>query len=322
MSRMHTGLALGVVLVAAWMPCWRTAGNEREDAPASDKKGLRIHEWGVLLRQGCYIGKAAGGNGAEPPAFFQRFPLPPSGFSFQDLAEKPVLHIYVTEPTPLTVTVRFGRKGNPTLAWPPAEVKNSLGYTLTWKLQAGAKSPQPPGVPSGHWVEAARKVGASRLICGKDAEDFLFYEGSIEVPCGCTIFKGLNGNYCTSFDMIGLGPEEAWYLEDGKGIHIPDGRATPERPRPQAFEIKPSELKTLNVLALRTQLAAALARAGLSEKEAGVLLDLWMPEFVKPGKRLIYVMPREIYDGLFPINVTPRPEELQRVGLVVDTVIP
>ena len=40
------------------------------------------------------------------------------------------------------------------------------------------------------------------------------------------------------------------------------------------------------------------------------------------GPRLVHVLPRAEYDRLLPIRFTPQPEELVRVGLVVQEVSP
>jgi hypothetical protein len=59
-------------------------------------------------------------------------------------------------------------------------------------------------------------------------------------------------------------------------------------------------------------LAAALA--GLYKKEAAALVEIWNEEFFKTeGVRLLAVLARDAYDRLLPIEITPKPDELERV---------
>ena len=85
---------------------------------------------------------------------------------------------------------------------------------------------------------------------------------------------------------------------------------------------EPSPMAEATRERLQEELLNPLTRAGLSKAEAEALLTIWIPELLKPGLRLVYVLPRAEYDRLLPIRFTPQPEELQRVGLVVQEIAP
>ena len=320
---MPTRSRLLVVLAAAALSAaWAKSEEPARQRPASAPvlKGLKAPEWGVFL----VGGKTVAGGGGEAPDFVQRVEIPPqqSESPQENLspAKEPVIHVYVprsTSPTPLTVTVGFPT-GRPELAWPCCKAgwgylgcpQKDLYPTLTWDLHVGgALDLKQRGVPENHWISAARKVDSDFLVTRDthEAERFLFYEGKTtvepQVRIHDLVHPGITTGACV-FDSEG--PSEAWCVLGGVFFH-----AMGLQPG------KPSRVTGCESKDLEAQLSLALTGAGLSKAEAKALLTIWMPELTKPGTRLVYAMPRTHYDKLLPIDFTPAPEELVRVGLVI-----
>ena len=284
-------------------------------------KGLRIHEWGVFLLGGKGVHAGAGG---EPPTFIQRVEMPsePAPEPEPLSVDKPVLHIYAPKPIDLEVRVAFPG-GTPKLAWPRGTPVwtgcQEKAPGISWSLKVGGEGePQPPKVPDGHWIGLTRKVGSDRVCAGNDVERFLFYEGAVgNLQVGVSVDRDGQGCMLSSATV-----DEAWLLEAGDGslACLHDGKliTPPGMMRKRGFV----PAKGTSKEALRAEFDKVLATAGLSDKESAAVLDIWMPELVKPGKRLVYVLPREEYDRLLPIVFDPMPEELKRVGLVIQEIQP
>jgi hypothetical protein len=65
-------------------------------------------------------------------------------------------------------------------------------------------------------------------------------------------------------------------------------------------------------------LLAQLKKTGLFADEAGSLVALWEKDLLQAeGLTLFYRFPQEEYDRQLPLTLTPRPEQLLRVGLAV-----
>ena len=285
-------------------------------------KGLRIHEWGVFLAGGK---ASVAGGGGESPTFVQRVEMPPLPEASDDPKKRveclePVLHVYAPKPLDLSVSVSFP-SGKPLLAWPrcnPEWTRSASGNQpmLSWSVKAGGEGAvQPPKVPDEHWIGLARKVGSDLLRSsdGRDAESFLFYEGKVDYAPQVEVRTQEKG----AFGITSPAVPEAWVVQGGEKPLRGIGRALNEirglvqvRPEPVTAE------------ALRAEFAKAMTAAGLSDKEAGALLGIWMPHLTKPGTRAVYLLPREEYDRILPVSFDPAPEELVRVGLVVQEIQP
>jgi hypothetical protein len=60
--------------------------------------------------------------------------------------------------------------------------------------------------------------------------------------------------------------------------------------------------------------------AGMTAEEARAIVDVWRDDLLhRPGFLVISRMPPELYDRMFPLKVTPEPDERVRVGMVFDT---
>lgn len=306
-------LVLAALALASAASAKSICREQRQRAePPPPMKGLRIHEWGVFLA-GKAGTRAAAGSG-ESPGFLQKISVPeaPDPDAEPDECREPVIHVYAPQAMDLKASVSFS-EGAPELAWPTAEATRRPYPTLSWSLKVLKEDgPETPKVPEGHWIAAARKAG-SDLLVSKDgrAERFLFYEGRSSVPSEAEVACE-NGEY-TFFTHL---PTDLWVVEGGKSLRCARAHG------PLGLKNVPRAAEAVEEEALRKELSAALVKAGLNEPEAGALLTAWMPELSKPGARLLYLLPREDYDRLLPVEFAPSPEEFVRVGLVVREVSP
>ena len=107
-----------------------------------------------------------------------------------------------------------------------------------------------------------------------------------------------------------MSTERAIFLADG--VEYTESRV--ERSGPSAVGVARGDM-----VALRARLDGELRARGLSEAEARSLLETWRDElFSSPVPRAISFVPRQLYDFMLPIRVTPEPQELVRVGLVIE----
>ena len=75
--------------------------------------------------------------------------------------------------------------------------------------------------------------------------------------------------------------------------------------------------------AIAQRMKKALRAEGLTEPEANALLQTIERGFLTtPGVRVISILPRCIYDWALPLNISPKPEEVVRVGLLWKECVP
>ena len=75
------------------------------------------------------------------------------------------------------------------------------------------------------------------------------------------------------------------------------------------------ELATLDKTGatLERDLERLLIAEALYEKEARAMIKTWRDSWFEEGLRVFYVLPRKVTDGVLPIQIEPRPDELVRV---------
>ncbi|MCB0411151.1 MAG: hypothetical protein KDD22_01410 [Bdellovibrionales bacterium] len=80
------------------------------------------------------------------------------------------------------------------------------------------------------------------------------------------------------------------------------------------------------VATAREQLLKSLIKAGLFADEARCMVDTWESGYFKtPGLRILYVLNRQEVEEILPVQVSPLPDELNRVfvgriEILLDTV--
>ena len=78
-----------------------------------------------------------------------------------------------------------------------------------------------------------------------------------------------------------------------------------------------------DLIAFRRELERTARAQGLNAAEARSLLDTWgdelfgVPGGPAPAPRLVYFITRARYDAMLPLRVSPTPDAVVRVGLVI-----
>lgn len=305
-----------LTLVACVVAFHSGAPGAAQQSARRDMPQLRVHEWGVWIveRQRISLDALA----AEAPPFVVRArestppARPPSMQAIPVVPEhrptvrKPVIFFYADAPVDVRVEVAF-RGGEPWLLYPQAS--EARANRLMWRGRVGAAGTPPPVDPD-HWWQNLRDVGAQGFATDRGGfERFLFYDG------------------VARFDAP---------FRFSPSVGVPEPRVAPT-PRAEGplFVVSPrglvehdrrggvwAEVHRGASTEVRARLRPALLARGLSAAESDALLDVWSDELVGAGRaggaHAVYFISRAAYDRMLPIRVTPRPDELVRVGLVIE----
>ncbi len=302
--------------------------------PHPPTSGLRVHEWGVWkVREGQiqHLADLA----RESPAFVRRATAraeSPGG----TLSRKPVVYVYADRPTELTVRVGFtggnawlfypgvsmepgssrpgclGVGGGPALrdraAVRPCEPPDHLRWSVRAVPRGGAALPE---VARGHFWNHLRSVPSATLEAPDgSAEKFLFYDGPVAFR---TAYRARRDDRSVTIERLGdagasemiVANGDRWVAASGLAPGLA-ARVGIDRPWP----VQPHDV--------RTEIRERLRAAGLSAHEADSLVRTWQPEIEAEGLRAFWLLPRAEYDALLPIEISPPPTDLVRVGLVIE----
>ncbi len=278
--------------------------------PIPVQHDLIAHEWGVwVLEGGRQVALAE--LAAEVPPFVHRAPAvgpaPPLHHRPPAVSRKPVLFLYATGQMQVRVQVGF-TGGTPRLHYPAAQaVAGPTGGGLHWDLRVSPnleRSPAP--VVAGHFWHDLRAAGASYVTAvDGTTERFLFYDGPVAFEPSFLVQHRPGGAQVSPTST-----ERVVYLIEGD--RFVEAEVDPNTHASRA-------LLQGDMEALRTRLAAEAMARGLTSGETTALLDTWRDELFAPGRRrAVYFVPREAYDRMLPLAITPAPSALVRVGLVID----
>jgi hypothetical protein len=318
-------------------------------ALAADKapvhKGLVVHEWGVFRAHddGEMANADARAIWDELPKFMyghgggRELPVDSGRPGPVEIRLRPLVFFHT--PQPLAVTMRIDFPGGlPGVWWPgtrsPAVVvgkRPAVGSHLEWQLQLKDtprdRRPRQAGyreVPRGHWVERTRAVKCADVfaIFGNgptdlDREKFVFYDGIFPQAkrLNVTVDKG----------RVGLVSQVRYPVYDVTVIdRRGDGKVRVARVEKLDAAAAVKEVAWAEVERAKFPAEAAdalvkqLVAAGLYKDEAGSLLDACRRDLLETdGVSVFYRVPQEEYDRCLPIKLTPQPESLVRVGLVL-----
>jgi hypothetical protein len=180
---------------------------------------------------------------------------------------------------------------------------------------------------SGRRWRARSKESSAWLSSQDQAERFLYYEGP--TTARSPVKASLAGDTLTlvTRDVYGY-VHKRWRTFAGSGPTglFVNARTTPAR----AFSFESQDrLDSKQILPLVDQtwvegdgveqtFLAMLLEQGLTEEEAGKLLDCWRERFFQvPGQRLLTLLTRAEYDRMCPLQVRPPATETVRVGIVL-----
>ena len=317
------------------------------DADASS--GLVVHEWG-------FVWEAAPGMDeptaldmvGELPAFVHTFfeqsdgdvqvsdrllaSLEVGSFGYRQARQTrpartgtrsdPFVFFYTDRPQRVDVRVGFAI-GRP-VAWYPNVVEISP-IALEWNdVKITPRRPKGRRMKSlrtaatdGPWrgLAEARHVPAAYVTHGAHTERFLFYESEIEFPA-CLLFE-------SSEERETLTNTRRFPLRDVHIIGPPgDDRITfISRIEPgETIELAGNDrVHTAGRATLAEHLALYMTAAGLTSEEARHAAQTMLARsFTEaPGRKAVYRMPDAIYDAIYPLQITPEPDAIVRVGMVL-----
>ncbi len=305
---------------------------------ADDPSPFVVHEWGTFTSMQGSDGVVLDGLYHEeaelPPFVYRRSAQKYAHAEIRQKMETPVLYFYTPKEMTARVRVDFPQgvmtqwypqayEFGPELAAEGASPK-AVGGFLDWGTIAlapdrGQTAPLPEA-PAGDPWNFARETDAALVKAswghkGADEwEKYLFYRGlgTFRLPIEVVEDWG--------FLVIKNRGDRA--LEHVVVLSVQNGKASFEVVPPiQAGEStarlkSPLATRTVeaNAEALGKALEEALVANGLYAKEASAMVRTWEKSwFHTPGFRVLYVVPREWTDGLLPLTVDPKPDELVRV---------
>ncbi len=334
-KRFPSGAQLLVLTFVFSINSAMTHGQPAALAPDTSKpktptaKGLVVHEWGVLVK----------GN-TKTPLLMAPNELITGLPEFVTLHEnqyktrkvyrpwnKPVIHFY--GPSNIDIHVQLiTAKGRPTAYFPKPELIEETFWSMgdgtieavgmTWKGKLTTDAPKTlPTVNEKHWWQTARTIPGLYFQQEKQSERFIFYEGTAHQAA--TIIGMVKDDTLTLINndeaksgrvLLIIADNGKRYLHTVESI---EGRTGIELSRKQLMN-KPTDEKAI-LDACRAQWRAF----GMTADEAAAITDIWKDDLLQDtGFLMISRMPPRHYDAMFPLRITPQPEELVRVGMVFD----
>jgi hypothetical protein len=297
-----------------------------------------VHEWGVatIMNGSTAIGAARSegatfAGGVEKPEELPKFVETFKGFFDMTIenwknmpVRKPIVYFYAKKRMQVDVRVSIPR-GRPHAWWPltgdvaprPAfpgrgkglgqlgelpkveEMKPENGM-LHWPaivLDPATALPQPA---ADGWWPLARKTASTPVVADTLSDKFLFYDALTFVDAGLDIEWTRDGK-------VKLAARSEIPL--AIAVRVKEGACSFA-----AKKLAKGESAELAPAAGTPDLVPPLVAAGLFKDEAAALAEIWKEEFFQaPGARVLAVVPRAAYDALLPIEITPKPDKLERV---------
>jgi len=326
-----------------FLPALMMIGAAASAAEPAVKKGLVVHEWGVFN-----VHRDVASANADLRLVWDALPgfvygqikgrRLPQHWEQIEARDRPLVFFHSAEPVDVKMRVDF--PGGLAGVWWPGTAEPALRQgrptpaapvgTLKWDLRIKQAPParRAPGalalVPKGHWIEAARAVGADDVFSrvgeqgfGYEREKFIYYDGVFPRAKGVDV-KLVDGKavLVNSADHVVFDVTVVDRRADGSV------RLATLAKLDAGMTSAPLSLDVVNtpdfVAWASKRLAGQLTDAGLFDAEAALLVDLWKKDlYGTVGVHLHYRIPQATYDKLLPLTLEPRPEKTVRVGLVV-----
>jgi hypothetical protein len=234
------------------------------------------------------------------------------------VARKPVIFLNARRETNVSLEVRFVG-GDPWLHYPAAQILHDggdPGLRFVGRVAPRAAT-RLAAAPAGHFWEELRSVGASLFLAPDGtAEQFLFYDGPVAFSASFSavsdqapLLRLGSAAETTAFRVTGNTYERWTAVPPGAGA----GAALTYAMRRSGGG---------DLVAFRRELESTARAQGLSAAETRSLLETWRDElFGSPSapapSRLVYFITRARYDAMLPLRVSPTPDAVVRVGLVI-----
>lgn len=314
----------------------------------------KLHEWGVfpIARDAAWAKQDMLAEWQTFPKFFRgnmpgRKLFSPSEIDPPQImtVRKPVVFIHNLNQTAIDMKVTFP-KGRPVVWWPPAiepaspaQAKATKHLRFKFVATGSIGKNLPTGLPlqtipyasvdADHWLNHLRDVECSRITVtgGKIprspsngfAEKFIYYDGVSHAP------KSPIARREKDTVILQSTSDHDWH--DVLVIERIDGRARVSNwidklaAGTNETTISFTDITRNEATArssLQSQLLKRLTSAGLYKDEANALVKVWAPGlFEQDGLLLFYRAPQKTYDTWLPLELTPKPTNMVRVGLVV-----
>lgn len=317
---------------------------------------FEVHEWGVWVRDTVRVRSLDEKNPEKPDEYPSKGLLAAPTALLSGLPEfvlshdknyksrtevpqvwrKPVIHFYGRDALEVQIKV-LTPQGRPMVYWPKPDLIESYHRTLVDKRRMGATTYDAVGMiwkgklsatvpanlpesPAKHWWNTVRSVPGAYLNTENGCERFVFYEATAlqEPTVTARVEKDaivIRNSYDKPSGQVLL------ILNDGKELRWkvvieipPKGEVSVTRKdllapcQPGASLFDDSERQWLSF--------------GLTKEEAHAIVETWKEDLgTRYGFLLISHMPADLYDKMFPLTVTPKPDKIIRAGAVFDTLV-
>ena len=185
--------------------------------------------------------------------------------------------------------------------------------------------------PKYAWWSDLRNVPCSWVGNLNESERFLYYDGPTLAKSPLDVQYDSDEITITKQDIFDLQFFQSIYELESTPKELPTDqricfyiRVTEDEVCEGSFnqlndlKVDLGKLKLDNADELQQQMLAALQHAGLNHAESAGLLKCWTPAFFeKPGQRIVFLLHRDEYDLMCPMDIRPKPTETARVGLVL-----
>lgn len=321
-------------------------------AAAEDEKFV-AHEWGVMVRS--TVLEKPGGEGFRRVAKVGEDPekgktrgvlaapqellgqLPPfvirhaSAYTPRSEARawnKPVIHLYGKEGLSVQIKI-LTPHGRPLAYWPKPKLleetfwfmgsgtTDAVGMLWSGTLSKQAKN-NPAVAKAGHWWLTARDVPGMYLNAEGSSERFVFYEATAyqeplitgSVTAEAIELKNAHGTPSGPvLVIVNTGSKRGW----AKIENVP-AKGSVNVSKEDLFKSDAGESKLLE--ACRAQWEAF----GMTQEEARAIVEIWKPDLLESkGFLMVSKMPGDLFDKMFPLEITPKPDARVRAGVVFDS---
>ena len=184
--------------------------------------------------------------------------------------------------------------------------------------------------------------------------DYLFYEGQMNISQGVVAYVVLHNENVTFYvkniakytisDIFfvygkrydaGMAYMDFYYsrdfcyiesLKSGEEKIVTSKLVDPSKLVPSSY----TSANLNNNESLSEDIIQLLIKQGLTRNESVEFVDYWFHEWFTPSYKyriyeyshLIYTIPQDIYDSLLPLNISPEPDIIRRVGMFYVTDVP
>jgi hypothetical protein len=310
------------------------AGLLRGDQPVPPPhKEFVVHEWAVWVKgqspKGTVLSSPAELT-AGRPKFVQIIKEPRQ---IQQMPwKKPVLYLYGDEGLIVRIKVTADQ-GLLSAYWPAGKVLTHVTRDKGWRdggqivtdtigiEWSGSLHAKPEGTlgeaPKDHWWSALREVPSMYFVADKECERFLFYEATAQQEP--TVTAKISADQLKLANTDGSAASQAMVIVnsgDKRYCRVLDSiKASGEATISKAEFLA----KAFSEEQLLEACQAHWRQFGMTEAEAKAIVKSWEPDLLRPWQILVISrMPADLYDKMFPLTVTRKPDKLVRVGMVFD----